>query len=116
MYRKKRIIFRFTACLWLVSLFCLIFGSYLTNKKLDLIHFLKNENTNSEFIKEHYVDPAEVSITFPEKKRNLIYIYLESMESTYADTQSGGGFEDKNVIPELCELSYENESFQAIAN
>ncbi len=111
MYRKKRIIFRFTACLWLVSLFCLIFGSYLTNKKLDLIHFLKNENTNSEFIKEHYVDPAEVSITFPEKKRNLIYIYLESMESTYADTQSGGGFEDKNVIHELCELSYENESF-----
>ena len=111
LYRKKRIIFRFTACLWLVSLFCLIFGSYLTNKKLDLIHFLKNENTNSEFIKEHYVDPAEVSITFPEKKRNLIYIYLESMESTYADTQSGGGFEDKNVIPELCELSYENESF-----
>jgi phosphoglycerol transferase len=51
-----------------------------------------------------------VNITFPEQKRNLIYIYCESMEMTYADTASGGAFE-QNVIPELTELAMENECF-----
>ena len=56
------------------------------------------------------MDPAEVEITFPEKKRNLIFIFLESMETTYADTENGGAFEE-NVIPELTKLAQENEDF-----
>lgn len=45
-------------------------------------------------------------ITFPEKKRNLIYIFLESMESTYASKDEGGEFEF-NCIPELTQLAKE---------
>ena len=40
----------------------------------------------------------------------MIYIYLESMETTFADKKSGGAF-DENVIPELTQLSMENENF-----
>ena len=56
------------------------------------------------------MDPASVKIDFPEKKRNLIFIYLESMETTYADRDSGGA-QDKNMIPELTGLALENECF-----
>ena len=51
-----------------------------------------------------------MALTFPERKRNLIYIYLESMENTYSSTENGGAFE-QNVIPELTELSLQNENF-----
>lgn len=37
----------------------------------------------SSFIEENYVEPKETKLIFPEKKRNVIYIYLESMENSY---------------------------------
>ncbi len=64
----------------------------------------------SEFIEEEYVDPNDVEITFPEEKRNLIYIFLESMEVTYF-SQEQGGAEDTCLIPELYALAEENINF-----
>lgn len=78
--------------------------------RLDIKAYASNKSVYSTFIDDNYVDPKLVNITFPEQKRNLIYIYLESMESTYADTAHGGAFEE-NVIPELTELSNQNENF-----
>ncbi len=82
---------------------------HLDNKLL-LGDYLRAQQQLSTFIEENYVDPGTVSLTFPEKKRNLIYIYLESMETTYADRESGGDFE-QNCIPELTALALENECF-----
>ena len=76
--------------------------------ELDVGSFVDGQSTYSSFIDDNYVDPADVALTFPEQKRNLIYIFLESMEMTYADKENGGAF-DKNVIPELTELAQENE-------
>lgn len=78
--------------------------------RLDVTSYLKNANTDSTFIADNYADPSTVKLTFPEKKRNLIYIYLESMEMTYADETNGGGF-TFNCIPELTKLAEENEDF-----
>lgn len=78
--------------------------------RLDLPGYLSSSTTDSEFIEEHYVDPNRVEITFPEKKRNLIYIWLESVESTYTDPAHGGAFE-KDVIPELTAIAEENPTF-----
>ena len=64
----------------------------------------------SEVFEEYYVSPEDVKITFPEKKRNLIYIFLESMEISYLSEELGGGQED-NLIPELYELAGENINF-----
>ena len=58
----------------------------------------------STYIEDNYVDPATTTLTFPEKKRNLIYIFLESMEMSYSDRDSGGLF-DESLIPELTELA-----------
>lgn len=78
--------------------------------KLDVGSYVKAQGEYSDFIDDYYVDPAEIEITFPDQKRNLILIFLESMETTYADTGNGGAFEE-NVIPELTELAQENEDF-----
>lgn len=64
----------------------------------------------SEVFEEYYVSPEDAQITFPEKKRNLIYIFLESMEISYLSEELGGGQED-NLIPELYELAGENINF-----
>ena len=77
---------------------------------LDVKDYLKNQSTYNTVVEDNYVDPDRVNITFPEQKRNLIYLYLESMESTYADKASGGAF-DKNYIPELTQLAADNISF-----
>lgn len=78
--------------------------------RLDISAFIKNQTNYSTFIDDNYVNPDFVTLTFPEEKRNLIYIFLESMEITYADCGSGGNF-DVNVIPELTELVQQYESF-----
>lgn len=79
-------------------------------KKLHVIEYLKNAGDASSFIEDHYVDPHTASLTFPETKRNLVYIFLESAETTFADKENGGAF-PYNCIPELTELAKENEDF-----
>lgn len=83
--------------------------SYMWNR-LDITAYASNRSVYSTFIDDNYVNPQDVEITFPKQKRNLIYIYLESMEVTYANKDSGGAYED-NYIPELTALSKENENF-----
>ena len=83
---------------------------YTAWERLDIADYAANSGTVSSFIDENYVDPVETELTFPEQKRNLIYIFLESMETTYADEENGGAFSE-NYIPELTELAEENEDF-----
>ena len=79
-------------------------------ERLHVEEWLRGQKEQSRFIEENYVNTADVTLTFPEKKRNLVYIYLESMEVTYADRESGGAFEE-NTIPELTRLAMDNEDF-----
>lgn len=78
--------------------------------KIGMLDYIKKQNTYSTFIEDNYVDPNDVALKFPEEKRNLIYIYIESMESTFSDKKHGGAKEE-DIIPELTQLSIENESF-----
>ena len=77
---------------------------------LKIGQYITSQNTESTFIENYYVNPQNINIKFPEKKRNLIYIYLESMETTYADKKNGGAF-DHNVISELTSLAQNYEDF-----
>ena len=64
----------------------------------------------SEFYDAHYVDPASVNITFPEKKRNLVVIFMESVESSFASIEEGGLFRE-NLIPGITSLAKTNVNF-----
>ena len=51
----------------------------------DIANFIINQFQESSLIETEYVDPKTVELTFPQKKRNLIYIFLESMETSYSE-------------------------------
>lgn len=96
-------------CLLLCIFFSFKIKNYVWNR-LNVEEWLSGQQSESSFIEDNYADPNKVKLTFPENRRNLIQIYLESMETTYADPASGGAFE-KSCIPELTKLAMENEDF-----
>ena len=96
-------------CVLLCVIAAILVKDYLW-KGLNVEKWIEDQKNESHFIEENYVDPSAIKIKFPEKKKNLVFIYLESMETTYADEASGGGFK-KNVIPGLTEIAVSNEDF-----
>lgn len=76
----------------------------------ELISYICSTSQLSSIFQEEYRDPKQTQIHFPKQKRNLIYIYLESMETTYLSTQQGGAA-SHNLIPELYQLAQENINF-----
>lgn len=102
----------FTRCLMGIGIVLAVFGTYKAFAQLKLADYIKYSMKKTTIYEEYYVDGREVELTFPEEKRNLIYIYLESMETTYADVANGGDMEN-NLIPELTDLAEENINFSA---
>lgn len=74
------------------------------------IDYVRVHLTKTTLYEEYYIDPKEVSISEKEKK-NLIYIYVESLENTYASDDVGGFQGDHNYIPKLTQLAGDNISF-----
>ena len=87
----------------------LAFAVLYTNMKFDVLSYYVAQNSFSSIYEAHYVSPDAVAIT-GENPKNLIHIYLESMESTYASIEEGGA-QPANYIPELTRLARENTSF-----
>lgn len=77
---------------------------------VELMEYIDGQIHGTDLYQREYRDPNSVTITFPEKKRNLIYIILESMETTYLSTNEGGALEH-NLIPELYDLAKSNINF-----
>ncbi len=67
---------------------------------------------SSTLYEEYYVEPQSVKVTFPEKKQNLIYIFMESMENTFMSVEDGG-LEYAEMIPQMRTLQLENINFTA---
>ena len=90
---------------WLLAaaflLFCL---------ELKVAPYVVTTSTPSDFIEENYVKPEQSLLKFPEQKRNLIYIFLESMENTYAQDPDGDGVAN-DYISELAQLADANINF-----
>lgn len=98
---------------WLVSsVMCVLSVGLIIFAAFDsqLVEYLIYTNADSTLYETEYRDPAKTSITFPQEKRNLVYIMLESMEVSYLSREHGGALEH-NLIPELYELAEENINF-----
>lgn len=76
----------------------------------NFVYCMKNLVRTSKLIENEYVDPHNVEISFPEKKRNLIYILLESGETSSQDKANGGQME-VNYTPEMSWIAKSNISF-----
>ncbi|WP_155994818.1 LTA synthase family protein [Butyrivibrio sp. WCE2006] len=81
-----------------------------TSEEFGIADYLSYVADSTDIYDNNYVDPKSVDILFPDKKRNLIYIFLESMESTYAD-ESFGGAMSSNYIPELTSIASDKNWF-----
>lgn len=95
-YPKRRVL-----SLGFVGLFI---GIFLSAKVIGYADIKAYYFESTEIYEQHYVDPKEVQLTFPKEKRNLIYIFMESMESSYLSTEYGGS-QSQNLLPNLTTLA-----------
>lgn len=92
------------------SVACLAISAFLLGNELQIIDYVDTYMHTSSLYEDEYVDPANVTYVFPEKKRNLIYIFLESAEiSDYSKAE--GGALNYNCIPELYRIAEDNITF-----
>lgn len=101
---------RFTAVLSVVSL---ISSFIYADSHYGIVEHVKNRLSETAIYKREYVDPKDADITLATKNgkyKNLIYIYLESMETTYT-SKADGGHQKVSYIPNLSRIAKENISF-----
>jgi phosphoglycerol transferase len=64
----------------------------------------------STFYEDNYIYPENIEITFPDRKRNLIVIFVESLETGFLTEENGGAFTE-DLIPEIVSLAGDNINF-----
>ena len=77
--------------------------------------YIKDRNSRTTLYEDEYVDPSVVHLQFPKNPRNVIIVFMESMEVTYTSQQNGGA-QRENYIPNLTQIAKENVSFSAATN
>ena len=84
-----------------------VIGAFIS---MDIYPYLRSISDTTKIYDEEYVKPDLSKITADGKTKNLIYIYLESMETTYASTQVGG-HNDVNYMAGMTDLARKNLTF-----
>ena len=72
--------------------------------------YIASKMSETRLYETDYIDPDITPIRDPEKLRNLIYIYVESLETSYASVEDGGS-QPANYMPGLTQLAKDNYSF-----
>lgn len=87
-----------------------IFVSLFVSDKLGVVSYIKSQFSINTIYEDYYVVPSSDKISFPKEKKNLILIYVESLENTYSSLKYGGAMEE-DLIPELTKIASNNVSF-----
>lgn len=77
------------------------------------VHFFEwiiNQFRKTQIYEKYFVDSHKVELEFPKQKRNLIVLYVESLETTYTSKENGGDYAS-DLIPELSKLAQDNINF-----
>jgi len=90
----------------------LAFGIMKVDAYFGMFDYLKLRAQSTTIYEDYYVDPSKAQIKLKEgnEYRNLIYIYLESMETSYTIVENGG-MQDTCYIPNLVNYANQNISF-----
>jgi phosphoglycerol transferase len=75
-----------------------------------LVDYIKRLNQYSDFIEKNIASAHEVNLTFPVQKRNLIILYVESLENSLIHSSHGGGT-GYTVMPEIESLALNHLNF-----
>ncbi len=98
---KHRFIYMLLITIVTISLFTKSFG---------LDDYIKYRLQDSTIFDDYYINAQDVTITFPEEKRNLIIIVGESFENTFLSNENGGAW-GYSIMPELENLALNNINF-----
>lgn len=88
----------------------LLFGALYANGEYKLLDYFGLLGTTTRLYEDYYVPPEETAITASGTTKNLIYIYVESLETAYASREAGGK-QTENYIPRLTEIARQNLNF-----
>ena len=83
-YLNKFNKFSYVLILFLISFVFLLYKVAFFSAANAYLYYVK---TGEDYFKINYVNPHEISIASPQKPKNLVLIYVESLEDTYADTK-----------------------------
>lgn len=84
---------------------------YTADAYYEVTAYLHNSRLKTTLYEDYFVNPKDAEISFTgTKKKNLVYIYLESMETTYTSVENNGS-QTRDLIPNLVELAAENAYF-----
>lgn len=94
----------------ILGIMAIVISLIVAISNYQIIGYIFDMIRKSDLYEKEYADPRNVKITFPNQKRNLIHIYLESVENSYLSKDAGGG-QNKSYMPELEKLAKENINF-----
>ena len=86
------------------SLLVLCGGGFYFYTQLKIDQLYKQLFYSGTFYGDNYIDPRNLSINPNGTKRNVIHIFLESMENTYLSKDLGGACEE-NLMPQLTKIA-----------
>lgn len=93
----------------LFSFILLIISLNYVYVEFNLVNYF-DTNRKTNLFNTYYTDPNNIKITAPKNKKNLIYIYVESLESSMFSSKNGGNFEE-SIIPNLEQIAKDNINF-----
>ena len=101
-FKKKVLIYPFSLKKWSWTLFIISLISLVFSLEIPQV-IISNFNLTTLY-DEYYVPYEEGMVTFPEDKRNLITIYVESFENTVLSSKNGG-VNKKSYMPKMEKLT-----------
>lgn len=107
-FRKKFLIYPFYVKRW--SLFLLSISFIAIIFSLSVFEFLVNNINYTNLYEDYYVEYDKNLIKFPDKKKNLITIYVESFENAVFSFENGG-INKKSYMPLMEKISYDYINF-----
>lgn len=110
---KKRVVkINLRPLIAVFSVFSIFASLFYINNVYKVVDYIKSQSAYTTIYDEYYVSPEELSFTLKEngEQKNLLCIYLESMETTYAAALDGGR-QATSYIPNLTALAKQNVSF-----
>lgn len=98
----------------LFFMFCVVYFCVRMNV-WTMLTYHSHKRILSNFYETNYVIPQKTQITFPDKPRNLVIVFMESIETTFAKTNTHNYF-GEDLIPELHALAKQNINFSDTAD
>lgn len=95
---------------YIISFGVIIYGAVILCNSIELPSYIKRKFSRTTIYEDYYVAPTQDVVHFPEKKKNLIYIYLESYENTFTSFENGGN-QPIDYMPEIYRFEQENINF-----